>query len=336
MADSVDSVDTVLVRAERLSEEGRPRAAIAVLESALETYPHHARAWCRLAAAYLDVGEPAESLEAAKRAITLGEPSWAHRLASLALVELGRHDEAVASAGEAVRRAPEDWRGLVTLSEALAEGEPEQAVRAARAAVTLAPREPRAHEVLGDAAMRGHDWTLAEQAYGDALRLDPDNPDVAAKLAKLARRPAEHPRRRRQPVRTREEPTFGRVQRVAWFLAVRRAAVWQAVGVVVLLMASLVWFALGLLVFVGLLVWWGWAGLPEGARVPVGQLSTKERAVVFSVGLLGVSVLSLLVWTVLVALGSDPDSLLWLGLFCAVVAAANSWFGLWRIWSRSR
>jgi len=335
-----DPIDSVLVRAARLSDAGRPRAAIAVLESALESYPEHSAAWCRLSAAYLDVGEASESLDAAKRAITLGARSWAFRLASLALVELGRHDEAVASAGEAVRRDPEDWRGLVTLSEALAHGEPEQAVRAARAAVSLAPDEARTHEVLGDAAMLGHDWTLAEQAYGDAARLDPDNPDVVAKLARLARRPAADPRRRRRPVRTRAAPTFGRVQRVAWFLAVRRPAAWQIVGALVLLIAErttlVAWFGLGFVVFVVLLAWRRWAGLPAGSARPPGEMSTKEPLVAVGVLSLGVSVLSLLVWNVLLALGSVVGSLLVVALFAAVVAVANSSFGLWRIWSRSR
>jgi tetratricopeptide (TPR) repeat protein len=335
-----DPIDTVLVRAARLSDAGRPRAAIAVLESALETNPEHSAAWCRLSAAYLDVGAATESLDAAKRAIVLGEQSWAFRLASLALVELGRHDEAVAAAGEAVRRDPDDWRGLVTLSEALAHGEPEQAVRAARAAVSLAPDEARTHEVLGDAAMLGHDWTLAEQAYGAAVRLDQDNPDVAAKLARLERRPAADPRRRRRPVRTRAAPAFGRVQRVAWFLALRGPAAWSVVAALVLLIAEpttlVAWFGLGFVAFVVLLAWRRWAGLPDGARRPAGELSTKEPLLVVGASSLGVSVLSLLVWNVLLALGSVVVPLLFVALVAAVVAVANSSFALWRIWARTR
>jgi tetratricopeptide (TPR) repeat protein len=339
MAD--DSIDAVLIRAARLSDEGRPRAAIVVLESALAADPDHAAAWCRLSAAYLDIGEPRESLDAAKRAITLGEPAWAHRLASLALVELGRHDEAVVSAGEAVRREPDDWRGLVTLSEALAHAQPEQAIRAARAAVERAPEEARTHEVLGDAAMLAHDWMLAETAYRDAARLDPDNPDVITKLDRVVRRPGDDPRRRRRPVRSRGVvPRFERVHRVAWYLAVRRAAIWQAVGVFVLLVASpavlLAWYGLGLVLFVGVLAWRGWATLPDGARVRSAVLFQKVPLAVVGGVALGVSVAALLVWTVLLAVGSVVELLLAVALFCALVAVANTWFGLWRMWSRSR
>jgi tetratricopeptide (TPR) repeat protein len=340
MADG--SIDAALARAELLFDEGRQRAAIGVLESALAVDPDHPAAWCRLSAAYLDIGEPRTSLDAAKRAITLGEPAWAHRLASLALVELGRHDEAVVSAAEAVRRDPDDWRGLVTLSEALAHGDPEQAVRAARAAIERAPEEARAHEVLGDAAMLAHDWMLAETAYRDAVAFDPDNPDVIAKLDRVIRRPGDDPRRRRRPVRSRGGgvPSFERVHRVAWYLAVRRAAAWQAAGVFVLLVASpavlLALYGLGVVLFVGVLAWRGWAGLPAGARVPVAVLLAKAPLVVVGGFALAVSVVALLAWTAVLAIGSVVTLLLVVALFCALVAVANTWFGLWRMWSRSR
>jgi tetratricopeptide (TPR) repeat protein len=330
MADG--SIDAVVARAELLFDEGRPRAAIAVLESALEVDPEHPAVWCRLSAAYLDIGQARESLDAAKRAITLGEPAWAHRLASLALVELGRHDEAVVSAGEAVRRAPDDWRGLVALSEALAHSEPEQAVRAARAAVERAPEEPRAHEVLGDAAMLAHDWMLAETAYRDAVTFDPENPDVVAKLDRVIRRPGDDPRRRRRPVRSRGGgvPSFERVHRVAWYLAVRRAAAWQTAGVFVLLVAS------PAVLLVGVLAWRGWVGLPKGARVPVDVLMAKAPLAVVGGFALAASAVALLAWAAVLAIGSVVTLLLVVALFCALIAVANTWFGLWRMWSRSR
>jgi hypothetical protein len=51
---------------------------------------------------------------------------------------------------------------------------------------------------------------------------------------------------------------------------------------------------------------------------------------------LGVSVVALLVWTVLVALGSVFASVLVVAFFAALVAVANTWFGLWRMWSPAR
>lgn len=343
MAEPIGSIDSVLVRAAHLTAEGRPQSAIAMLRPALELFPEHSAAWCRLAAAQLDAGEPGESLAAAKQAMTLGERSWAHRLASLALVELGRHDEAVVSAHEAVRRDAADWRCHVTLAEALAHDSPVAAMRVARAAVALAPDEPRAHEVLGDSAVVTHDWAAAENAYLAALRLDPGNDDVTAKVGRLARRPPEHPARRRRPVRTRSAPRFGRVERVALLLAVRRAAAWQAVGSFVLLVAGLpapnrllVWFGLGVVVFVALLAWRGWLGLPAGARVSPRELSAREPLIAAAAVSLGGSVLLLLLWNVLLALGSAALAVLVAALGCAAVAAAAAWFGLARIWPSSR
>ncbi len=343
MADPIDSIDSVLVRAAHLTAEGRPESAIAVLRPALELFPDHSAVWCRLSAAQLEAGVPAESLAAAKRAMTLGERSWAHRLASLALLELGRYAEAVVSAREAVRRDAADWRCHVTLAEALVHDTPAEAVRVARAAAALAPEEARAHEVLGDASVAVHDWLAAERAYRAALRLDPDNEDVVAKVGRLARRPPERPEQRRAPVRATPRPRFGRVQRVALFLAVRRAAAWQLIGAFVLLVAGLpspsgllAWVGLGVVVFVVALAVRGWFGLPEGARVAPRVLSTREPRVAVSAVLLGVSVLSLLVWTVLLALGSAAWPVLLVALALAVIAVANSSFGLWRIWSGSR
>lgn len=336
-------VDSVLVNAARLTAEGRPESAIAVLRPALELFGDHSAVWCRLSAAQLEVGAPEESLSAAKRAMTLGERSWGHRLASLALLELGRYAEAVVSAREAVRRDPADWRCHVTLAEALTHDTPAEAVRVARAAVALAPEEARAHEVLGDAAVAAHDWLEAERAYRAALRLEPDDGDVTAKVARLARRPPERPTRRTRPVRAPARKRFGRVHRVALHLAVRRAAVWQAVGAVVLLVAGLpapnallAWVGLGVAVFVVALAVRGWFGLPPAARVSPRELSTREPRVVVGAVSLAVSVLSLLVWTVLLALGSASWPALAMALLCAAIAVANSSLGLWRIWSASR
>jgi len=335
MADPIGSIDSALVRAARLTAEGRPQSAIAVLRPALELYPDHSAAWCRLAAAQLEAGEPTESLTAAKRAMTLGERSWAHRLASLALVELGRHDEAVVSAREAVRRDAADWRCHVTLAEALAHDKPMDAVRVARAAVALAPDEPRTHEVRGDSAVTAHDWPAAEDAYLAALRLDPGNEDVTAKLSRLAKRPPTHPARHGRPVRPRTA-SFGRVERVALWLAVRRAAIWQVVGCLVLLVADpnrlLAWVGVGVAVFVGLLAWRGWLGLPPAARVSPRELSTREPLIAVAAGLLGVSLVLLLGWNALLVLGSAVFPVLVGALACAALAGMAGWFGLWRIW----
>ncbi|PPK68985.1 hypothetical protein V5P93_001357 [Actinokineospora auranticolor] len=183
----VESIDTVLVEAAQLTAVGRAVDAIALLRPVLVVHPDNSEAWCRLAAALLDAGDYQLCLDAAKRAITLGERSWAHRLASLSLAEMGRHEEAVVSAREAARRDPRDWRSLVTLSEVLGPVSPEESLETARRAAAVAPEVPRVHEVLGVAADRARDGELARRAYTDALLLDPGNAEVRARLDRLPR-----------------------------------------------------------------------------------------------------------------------------------------------------
>jgi tetratricopeptide (TPR) repeat protein len=344
-----ESVDAVLVRAAQLTADGRPRAAIELLRPVLVVHPEHSGVWCRISVASLDLGEVNQSLDAAKKAITLGERSWAHRLASLALVELGRHAEAVVSAREAVRRDPQDWRCHVALAEALGATAPREAVAAARRAVELAPEEARPHEVLGDVAMQARDASLARRAYRDAARLDPGNGHVEEALRRLgtstlprvrpvppaADRPPTAPRK---PAKITEPARFGRVERTALWLLVRRAAIWLAVGSFILLIAGmpspsplLVWFALALAVFVVGLTGIGWLDLPRGARVGATTLRRKEPFILVVAGLVAIAELSLLVWTLTLAFGSRGMQLLTLTLACSGVAAAIGWLGLRRL-----
>jgi Flp pilus assembly protein TadD len=343
-----EPIETVLVRAAALTADGRPHAAIELLRPALVSHPQHSGAWCRLAVAHLDAGEVSQSLDAAKRAITLGERSWAHRLASLALVELGRYDEAVVSAREAVRRDPSDWRCHVALAEALGPVSPDAAVEVARTAVELAPREARSHEVLGEAAVRVDDLGLARRAYRNAIRLDPGNEHIRAGLDGLTalrrRTPtdqaARSPAVRKQPGRPAR---FGRAQRVALWLLVRRAAVWLALGSFLLLIAGLpspspllVWFGLALVLFVLGLVGHGWRVLPPGARAAPPVLRRTEPLILLSAVLLGVALLVLVVWTLALGFGSRGMQLLSVVFACSAVTAGLGSFGLWRLRVRTR
>jgi hypothetical protein len=127
---------------------------------------------------------------------------------------------------------------------------------------------------------------------------------------------------------------------VSWYLAVRRAAIWQAVGVFVLLVASpavlLAWYGLGVVVFVGVLAWRGWTKLPDGSRAPLPVLFAKLPLAVVGGAALGVSVTALLVWTALLALGLVTKMLLVVALVCALVGTATPWLGLQRMWTRNQ
>ncbi|MFC0063263.1 tetratricopeptide repeat protein [Umezawaea endophytica] len=315
-----EPITAVLVRAAEFTASGRPRQAIDLLRPAVAAHPHHAEAWCRLAAAHLDAGEPDPALVAAKRALVLdGDQSWAQRLAALSLSELGRQAEAVVAARESVRRKPADWRCQVVLSEVLAVA-PEtraEAVRVAKHATGLAPTEARAFQVLGDAALRARDWGTAEWAYRAALKLDPTDQDVRANLATAQQR-------RKAPRPGTAPPTpdaLAAVQTSGWQALTRVAAV--LVGGELLLLLSgmpspsplLGWFSALLVVVAAGLIGKTVLFAGKGNRRAVLHLPRHRPKLAFVLGLFAVSTLLLVGWTIAVAFGAttlQPVVIAWI------------------------
>ncbi|HEX7303270.1 tetratricopeptide repeat protein [Lentzea sp.] len=308
-----EPMTAVLLRAAELTASGKPRQAIDLLRPLVAANPRHAEAWCRLAAAHLDLGEADQALDSAKRAMVLdGEPAWPQRLAALALNDLGRPQEAAVAARESVRRKPGDWRGYVVLAEVLA-GAQDGAVEAFDSALhasQLAPTEARAFQVLGDAALRMRDWGTAEHAYRTAIKLDPSDSDSRANLATVQRR------------RSAKPPA-----------QLNKAQVWRA-----LRMLSLLLVGGGLLALI--------AGMPRptpylgfftGALVlcclvvalrlrPFTMLFGLRKLAV-TVSLLAASVLVLVGWTVALLFGATTMQPLVLSWLCAVVGAALVYVG---------
>ncbi|XVV05103.1 tetratricopeptide repeat protein [Actinosynnema sp. CA-248983] len=314
-----EPIAAVVVRAAELTARGLPRKAIDLLRPALVANPLYAEAWCRLAAAHLDLGEPDPALDAAKRALVLeGDHAWAQRLAALALSELGRHAEAAVAARECVRRKPGDWRCHVVLAEVLAAGPDTrlEAVEVAREAAHLAPTEARAFQVLGDAALRVRDWGTAEWAYRSALRLDPVDEDVHANLATV--------QRKRGAAARPSGDALSRAHELVWPALSRVAALLVAGGLLLLLAgmpkptAWLGWFAGALVLAVIVVVW----KLLVSARRAVWVLPRYRLKVAVVAALFGLSTLVLAGWTVALFLGATTMQPLVIGWLCALVGGS--------------
>ncbi|MEV4318861.1 tetratricopeptide repeat protein [Actinocrispum sp. NPDC049592] len=329
-----EPVAVALRRAANLTAAGNSDAAISLLRGVLDEHPAHSEAWCQLSAAYLDAGDMETSLDAAKEAIRLGERSWGHRVASLALLEMGRRQEAVVSAREAVRRDPSDWRCHVALSEALGADHPQEAFAAACRAIQFARNEARPYEVLGDAAIRVHDKDTARRAYLEALKIDPANQHARTNLVRLGR-----PQLDTTTTPTVPEPPapsrLGRIEELGVWLALRRASIALVIGSLVLIIAGmptpsgvLGWFGLVVVLFTAYTVVAAWFQYARG--VPLRDTLRSHQMLAIAAGITGLSLVLLLAWTLIIALGGRTGSPLELVLVSGVAAVGINVFALWR------
>jgi Flp pilus assembly protein TadD len=329
-----EPITAALRRAAELTAAGEPLAAVSVLRPVLIDHPDNSEAWCRLSAACLDAGHVDESLEAAKRAITLGERSWGHRLASLALTELGRRDEAVVSAREAVRRDPDEWRSHVALAEALDGVDAAEAVQAARRGADLSTGVARPYEVLGDVALHAHDVTAAREAYRRALVIDPSSDHARLNLRGLAGTVGNTPAPA-LPAAKPPPPRSRRTSRRALLLVVRKVAGWQAIGSFVLILAGipspsrlLAWAAALLLVLLAYLGLRGWFAAPAPARVAPLALVQANPVLGAACVLTALGLVLLVIAAITIAVGEWGLSLLFAVVVCSLLASAIATAGI--------
>ncbi|GGM30364.1 tetratricopeptide repeat protein [Micromonospora yangpuensis] len=172
---SDESADGYLQRAQLLAELGRYDEAAAELGFAVTLDPGSAAALTMLARVRLAADQPAQARTVAEQAVAVAPGALAPLVVrALALIDLREFAEAARTADEILALGPDDAYAQRSAAAVLAgarNGQP--ALNAAWRGVELAVEEPQAHLVLGLVAARLGLFDLAERAYREALRLNP-------------------------------------------------------------------------------------------------------------------------------------------------------------------
>jgi len=109
------------------------------------------------------------------------------RLLAQALQDSGEHAEAARTIAPLAHSPSASAGDALLLSIALREaGEPTGAAETARALLSRWRPTPAAHNALGDALLDLGDNAGAAQAFRDSLALDPEQPDIRAKLERIS------------------------------------------------------------------------------------------------------------------------------------------------------
>jgi tetratricopeptide (TPR) repeat protein len=170
------TVEGYLQRAQLLAGLGRYDEAAGEVDLALALEPANPAALIMLARVRLADGRPAEARDAADAALAVTPDAFAALVVrGLALADLGEYAESARTAERLLAAGPVDayaQRSAAAILSGARNGQP--ALNAAWRGVELAPQEPEAHLVLGLVAARLGLYDLAERAYREALRLDPE------------------------------------------------------------------------------------------------------------------------------------------------------------------
>jgi tetratricopeptide (TPR) repeat protein len=167
-------------RAALLADLGRYDEAAGELAFAAAADPDNAETLTLLARVHLAGGQPLQAIVAADAAVAAAPALVSAQVTrGLVLADLDRRAEAAEVAEQVLRLDPASGYAQTSAAAILAEVRNGQtALDAAWRGAQLTPQEPTAHLVLGLVAARMELFDLAERAYAEALRLDPELTEV--------------------------------------------------------------------------------------------------------------------------------------------------------------
>lgn len=184
------TTEPTIDRAITLLDLRRPAEAERDLRRILASEPERIDALILLSHALLQLDNPMVAIGAALRATRLAPDSDDAFLAlANAYIEMGDAHGAWNSAMWTVHLAPHAWTSHAVMARAMLmshEAREHEVLAAAGEAVRLAPYASEAHNVMGICLRRfGHSWK-AREAFGEALRLDPQNTYAVNNLAAVS------------------------------------------------------------------------------------------------------------------------------------------------------
>jgi tetratricopeptide (TPR) repeat protein len=191
-----NSADFHLDLAEAYRAEGQAERAAGCCRTALRLRPGHPGALNTLGLALLDLGCPAEAVEALRQAVgQRPEFAAAHNNLGVALLATGRSAESPGVADEALdhfRRAvaldPDFVPARANLGRQLLDRSwPDEALPHSEAATRLHPDDPDPHTDLGNVLWALGRFSEARAEYLEAIRLGPDRAVPHANLGRLLR-----------------------------------------------------------------------------------------------------------------------------------------------------
>lgn len=167
--------DQLLQRAGLLADLGRYEDAAAELAELIAAEPGHAPALTMLARVRLAAGQPAEAIAAADAAVAAAPRDLGALVTrGMVLADLGRLSDAASAAEQILQLGADSGYAQTSAAAILAEvRNGQQALDAAWRGVQLAPEDATPHLVLALVAARMGLFDLAERAYRESLRLDP-------------------------------------------------------------------------------------------------------------------------------------------------------------------
>jgi Flp pilus assembly protein TadD len=179
--------DVLLDQAGDLLTSGRAGQAAHLLTPVVGAEPENVDAWLLLARARLELGLGEPALDAAREALRL-EPRGVEALywVSAAYTVLGRHELALTAAATACAEEPGHPRLAERHGRALlAAGRTAEAEALLGAAAEIGHYDADLHVAHGTALFAAGRPLSAREAYGRALRLDPDNRRALTELRRL-------------------------------------------------------------------------------------------------------------------------------------------------------